>query len=124
MQKSRNRLREARSALRKQIGTEKERAAVFAALGDETRLKIVSKLAGGEPRSITELTLDSTLTRQGVAKHLKVLEDAGLVHSTRAGRESLYQLDPEAIAEMKTYLDLVSRLWDDALVRLKSFVDE
>ena len=98
-------------------------APVFAALGDETRLALVAKLCGGEPHSISQLTRGSRLTRQAITKHLRVLENVGIVHSVRSGRESLFEFDPKPIEEMKKYLDRVSELWDQALGRLKSFVE-
>jgi DNA-binding transcriptional ArsR family regulator len=99
------------------------RARVFAALGDQTRLSLVAKLCGGQPRSILQLTEGSQLTRQAITKHLRVLERVEIVHSVRSGRESLFQFDPEPIEEIKKYLDLVSEQWDQALSRLKSFVE-
>src|SRR5579863_7574898 len=98
-------------------------APVFAALGDETRLSLVAKLAGGQAHSITQLTAGSRLTRQAVTKHLRVLERARLVHSLRAGRESLFELDPRPMEEAGKYLDLVSEQWDAALARLKTLVE-
>jgi DNA-binding transcriptional ArsR family regulator len=98
-------------------------APVFAALGDETRLSLVAKLCGGPPRSISQLTQGSRLTRQAITKHLRVLERAEIVHSLRTGRESRFEFDPEPIEEIKKYLDLVSEQWDQALSRLKSFVE-
>src|SRR5208282_6405407 len=98
------------------------RVLVFAALGDETRLSLVTKLCRGQPRSISQLTEGSRLTRQAITKHLRVLERAKIVHSVRAGRENLFQLDPQPLEEMKNYLDLVSGQWDNTLSRLKSFV--
>ena len=98
-------------------------AHVFAALGDETRLSLVAKLCGGQPRSIAQLTGGSRLTRQAITKHLRVLERVEIVHSVRAGRESLFELNPEPIEEIRKYLDLVSEQWDQALARLKSFVE-
>ena len=98
-------------------------ASVFAALGDETRLTLVAKLCRGQPRSISQLTEGSRLTRQAITKHLRVLERAEIVHSVRAGRESRFELNPEPIEELKKYLDLVSEQWDQALSRLKSFVE-
>ena len=100
------------------------RASVFAALGDETRLLLIGKLAAGAPQSIARLAAGSALTRQAITKHLRVLESAGVVGSRRSGRESLYQLEPAPIAEMRTYLDGISRQWADALGRLKAFVEE
>jgi len=98
-------------------------APVFAALGDETRLSLVMKLAGGQARSIAHLTAGYGLTRQAVTKHLRVLEEAGIVHNVRSGRESLFELNPRPIAEVRDYLDDVSRQWDEALGRLKAFVE-
>jgi DNA-binding transcriptional ArsR family regulator len=98
-------------------------ALVFAALGDETRLILVARLSGGKPRSISELTRGSKLTRQAITKHLRVLERAKIVRSVRTGRESLFEFDSQPIEEMKTYLNLVSRQWDNTLSRLKSFVE-
>ena len=99
-------------------------ASVFAALGDETRLALVRKLTSGPPRSIAQLTEGTTLTRQAVTKHIRVLQRAGVLRSLRSGRETLCEFLPEPIHEAKTYLDSVSQLWDEALVRLKSFVEE
>jgi DNA-binding transcriptional ArsR family regulator len=96
---------------------------VFAALGDDTRLALVAKLCGRRPYSISQLTRGSKLTRQAITKHLRVLESAGIVHSARAGRESRFEFDPQPIAGIKEYLDFVSEQWDQALSRLKSFVE-
>ena len=98
-------------------------ASVFAALGDKTRLALVAKLAGGQPRSISELTKGSRLSRQAISKHLRVLQTAGMVQSMRTGRENRFELDPRPIAGIKEYLDFVSEQWDQALSRLKSFVE-
>jgi DNA-binding transcriptional ArsR family regulator len=99
-------------------------APVFAALGDKTRLALVAKLSGGEPRSISELTHGTRLTRQAITKHLRVLESAGLVRGAHSGRENLFQLDTAPIESMKTYLDSVSKQWDQTLARLKAFVED
>lgn len=101
----------------------RSQAPVFAALGDETRLALVAKLAHGQPRSISQLTEGSKLTRQAITKHLRVLEGVGLVHAIRSGRESLFAFDAEPIDQIKEYLDLVSEQWDQALGRLKAFVE-
>ena len=94
-------------------------APVFAALGDRTRLALIGKLSGGAPYSISQLAEGSRLTRQAVTKHLHVLEGAGIVRCTRAGRESRFSLDPEPIDEARKYLDHVSAQWDQALSRLR-----
>jgi len=99
-------------------------APVFAALGDKTRLLLVAKLADGRPCSISQLTRGSRLTRQAITKHLRALESAGVVHSARTGRESRFEFNPQPIVGLKEYLDLVSEQWDQALARLKTFVEE
>ncbi|HEV2541863.1 MAG TPA: metalloregulator ArsR/SmtB family transcription factor [Methylobacterium sp.] len=98
-------------------------APVFAALGDRTRLSLLMTLSDGRTRSIATLSAQTKLTRQAVTKHLRVLEGAGLVSSARVGRESLFVFEPELVAEARTYLDQVSAQWDDALSRLRSFVE-
>jgi DNA-binding transcriptional ArsR family regulator len=99
------------------------RAPLFAALGDATRLSLVTKLCAGQPYSISQLTRGSKLTRQAITKHLRVLESAGMVHSVRTGRESRFELDPQPFEGIREYLDFVSEQWDQALARLKSFVE-
>jgi DNA-binding transcriptional ArsR family regulator len=99
------------------------KAAVFAALGDETRLSLLAKLCDGQRYSIAQLTEGTRLTRQAVTKHLRVLERVRIVHGTRAGRESLFSFDPQPMIEMKEYLELVSKQWDGALARLKTLVE-
>ncbi len=102
----------------------KERASVFAALGDVTRLSVLTKLMSGEPQSIARLTSGTRLSRQAVTKHLRVLEGVGVVRGVRVGREALFKLDPRPIDDARKYLEGVSKQWDDALARLKSFVEE
>jgi DNA-binding transcriptional ArsR family regulator len=98
-------------------------ATVFAALGDETRLSVLGRLCNGVPQSISRLTAGTNLSRQAVTKHLHVLANAGVVRSARVGRESLFELEPQPIEEVRNYLDQVSKQWDDALMRLKSHVE-
>ena len=99
-------------------------APVFAALGDSTRLKLVNRLSDGEQYSISQLATGLTLTRQGVTKHLHVLEEAGIVVSRRWGRETRFAFAPEAIEPVHAYLDYVSTQWDKALMRLREFVED
>jgi DNA-binding transcriptional ArsR family regulator len=74
--------------------------------------------------SITRLTAGSDVTRQAITKHLRVMEEAGLAHSTRQGRESVWQLDQRRLEDARHYLDLISKQWDDALGRLRKFVED
>lgn len=97
---------------------------VFAALGDKTRLSIISKLSNGRTQSISHLARNSSMSRQAVTKHLHVLEDAGIVRSIRVGRESQFKLELKPINDSQDYLEYVSNQWDDALKRLKSLVED
>jgi DNA-binding transcriptional ArsR family regulator len=98
-------------------------AVLFAALGDDTRLRLLAALAAGTPRSIATLTLATPLTRQAVTKHLRVLEAAGMVRRARSGRESLFEFDPRPVSELQEYLSRLSAQWDQALTRLKLLVE-
>ncbi|MEX0738654.1 MAG: metalloregulator ArsR/SmtB family transcription factor [Pseudohongiella sp.] len=99
-------------------------APIFAALGDPTRLALLGRLQDGQPHAIVELTAGSGLSRQAISKHLAVLHEAGLVQSRRVGRESRYLVRPQGVQQARSYLAMVSRQWDDALGRLKSFVED
>jgi DNA-binding transcriptional ArsR family regulator len=113
-----------KAARLKMAASLRARASVFAALGDETRLKVLDRLMSGEPQSIARLTAGTELTRQAVRKHLSVLEGAGVVRFMRVGREHLFELEPKPIDDVRDYLAHVSRQWDGALARLKSLVEE
>jgi len=106
------------------ITTRQRRSPVFAALGDETRLSLVAKLCGGQRHSISQLTKGSKLTRQAITKHLRVLQRAGIVRCIRTGRESRFEFNPQPIEGIREYLDFVYQQWDEALSRLKSFVED
>ena len=99
-------------------------APIFAALGDETRLRIVWRLCDDAPMSITRLAAGSKVTRQAITKHLRVMEQAGLVRCTRHGRESHWELKERGLKDARHYLDLISKQWDDALGRLRKFVED
>jgi DNA-binding transcriptional ArsR family regulator len=96
---------------------------VFAALGDETRLHLVTQLSGGGARSIAQLTSGSGMTRQAVTKHLGVLAGAGLVRDVRRGRERLWEFEPRRLEEARQSLELISQQWDHTLMQLKKAVE-
>jgi DNA-binding transcriptional ArsR family regulator len=96
---------------------------VFAALADPTRQVLLARLGEGPPLSIARLTRGTELTRQAVTKHLRVLRRAGLVHSVRRGREHRFQIHAAPLDEARRALEGISRQWDDALARLKAFVE-
>jgi DNA-binding transcriptional ArsR family regulator len=101
----------------------RQRANIFAALGDPTRLSLVEKLIDGTPHSISSLTSDSKFTRQAITRHLTVLENVGIVSNLKAGRESLYALDPKPLESLHEYLSVIAAEWDSALLNLKAFVE-
>ena len=98
-------------------------APIFAALGDSTRLELVSRLGDGRAHSIAQLSDGLALTRQGVTKHLRVLESAGIVRSEKVGRESRFRFEPGRVRQAQSYLEAVSRQWDMALRSLQAFVE-
>jgi DNA-binding transcriptional ArsR family regulator len=98
-------------------------ALVFAALGDETRLGLLQRLAKGGPASISMLADSFDVTRQGVTKHLHVLAAAGVIEGRREGREHVWAMNPARLAEAVRNLDAIARGWDDALGRLKMHVE-
>jgi DNA-binding transcriptional ArsR family regulator len=97
---------------------------VFAALGDETRIGLGTRLAGNGPMSITRLTAGTDITRQAVTRHLEVLSSAGLVRDTRRGRERLWELDRSRLELARRAIDHISEWWDEKLAELKASVEE
>jgi DNA-binding transcriptional ArsR family regulator len=98
-------------------------ASIFAALGDGTRLGIVGRLATGGLLSIAALTEGTGVTRQAVSKHLRVLDEAGLVRSRWQGRERLWEFEPAQVERARRSLEMISGQWNEALGRLKQFVE-
>ena len=99
-------------------------SATFGALGDPNRLRIVTRLCDGGPCSTTDVAGVVPVSRQAVTKHLQLLESAGLVHSRRAGRERIWQMRPQQLAEASDYLTALSQRWDRAIDRLRVYVEE
>ncbi|HEX3742334.1 MAG TPA: metalloregulator ArsR/SmtB family transcription factor [Bryobacteraceae bacterium] len=99
-------------------------SALFAALGDATRLRIVVRLARGEPLSIKQLASGARMTRQAVTKHLHVLAAAGVATPSRQGREQLWALDRRQLAQARLFLDGVAQQWDVRLARLKASLED
>jgi DNA-binding transcriptional ArsR family regulator len=99
-------------------------APLFAALGDETRLRLLARLSSAGPASITRLSARADVSRQAISKHVRVLVEAGLVQTHREGRERVCELTPGRLGDAHGYLEAISRQWDDALGRLRRFVEE
>jgi DNA-binding transcriptional ArsR family regulator len=98
-------------------------APIFAALGDETRLRLIAILCAGGALSIAQLTSGMEITRQAVTKHLQVLADAGLVRDIKVGRERRWEFEPTQLEEARRSLDAIARQWDHALNKLKMAVE-
>jgi DNA-binding transcriptional ArsR family regulator len=98
-------------------------APVFAALADPMRRSLLSNLAENSPRTATQLAMEFPITRQGVLKHLRVLEKAGLVSVYQEGREKRYVLTPEPLGELELWIKEIGAKWDQRLLRLKAFVE-
>jgi DNA-binding transcriptional ArsR family regulator len=99
-------------------------APVFAALGDEQRLRLVARLCHEGPQSIARLTEGGDVTRQAVTKHLRVLEAAGLARGERAGRETVWALEPRPLQKAREQLEAISRQWDVAIEQLRALVED
>jgi DNA-binding transcriptional ArsR family regulator len=98
-------------------------APIFAALGDEMRLRLIAALCVGGVMSITQLTSGTDITRQAVTKHLVVLAAAGLVRDVKVGRERLWEFEPKLLEEARRSLEIIAQQWDHALAKLKLAVE-
>ena len=99
-------------------------APLFAALGEAIRLRLVVRLCEEGSASISRLTAGTGVTRQAVTKHLRVMQNSGLVRSTRRGRERIWQLNQQRLQDARRHLEVISKQWDDALARLRKLVED
>lgn len=96
---------------------------IFAALADPVRRNLLMKLAEGTPKTATQLAEEYPISRQGILKHLHVLEDAGLVAVHQRGREKRYTFTPEPLGELNDWINAINARWDERLLRLKLFIE-
>jgi DNA-binding transcriptional ArsR family regulator len=96
---------------------------IFAALADPTRLNLVVNLAENSPKTATQLAEEYPITRQGVLKHLHILEEAGLVAVHQKGREKRYSLTPEPLSNIDEWIKKINAKWDERLLRLKTLLE-
>ena len=96
---------------------------IFAALADPMRRRLLVNLAKRSPRTATQLAREYPITRQGILKHLAILEAAGLVAVQQAGREKRYTLSPEPLGELEQWVSDLSATWDGRLARLKTWLE-
>lgn len=96
---------------------------VFSALADPTRRSLLQNLATNSPRTASQFAEEYPITRQGILKHLNILEDAGLVAVHQRGREKRYTLTPEQLGELESWLAELNGRWEERLLRLKAFAE-
>jgi DNA-binding transcriptional ArsR family regulator len=101
-----------------------EQQPIFTALADPMRRQLLMNLAENSPRTATQLAEIFPITRQGVLKHLNILEAAGLVAVRQQGREKRYRLTPERLSELEQWIAEIEATWDARLLRLKSFIED
>ena len=97
---------------------------MFDALGDPNRLRIITRLCEGGPCSTTKVTAVVSVSRQAATKHLLLLEAVGLVSSQRQGRERIWRVRPKSLTDASEFLDALSQRWDNAIDRLRSYVED
>jgi DNA-binding transcriptional ArsR family regulator len=97
---------------------------VFNALGDPNRLRIVTRLCDGGPCSTSQVTQVVPVSRQAATKHLLLLEAVGVVSSERHGRERIWRIEPAPLTDASAYLTALSMRWDNAIDRLRAYVED
>ena len=96
--------------------------AVFSALADPTRRRVVTRMAQGGPLTASQLASNLPVSRQAVVKHLQALGQAGLVSAERRGREVQYRLDPTPLVGARSWMDAIGARWDSRLEALRRHV--
>lgn len=95
---------------------------IFRAISDPTRRSIMAMLSDGE-RSLNDISAQYEMTRPAVTKHLKILEQGGLISVRSQGRERIHRLQPEALKPVADWVNFFSQFWDEKLANLKQAVE-
>lgn len=95
----------------------------FMALADPTRRALIAQLAHGE-RTVSELARPHAMSQPAISKHLKLLEEAGLIVSGRDGQKRPRRLAPKGLAPMREFIEQMGRYWPDRFDALARFLDE
>lgn len=98
-------------------------AEIFRALGDPIRIEIVTRLSKGEPHTITSVSNNLEISRQGARKHLQVLVDAQLILLIPRGRDTDVVLQRKTLDKGKAFIAKLEKQWDSRLEALRDFVD-
>jgi DNA-binding transcriptional ArsR family regulator len=96
---------------------------VFAALADPVRRSLLLNLAENSPRSATQFARQYPISRQGILKHLGILYEAGLVKTSKKGRDVLYELKLEPLSDIDEFTRKIGAIWDERLMRLKTMLE-
>lgn len=97
---------------------------IFKAIADPTRREIFHLLVVGSALTISQISTSFDISRQGVTKHVKILEEANMVELKAKGREKYIIAKPEALKELKDWLSFYDKFWDDKLDALGQYLDE
>ena len=97
---------------------------LFTALADPMRRSLLINLAEHSPKTATQLAEVYPVSRQGILKHLTILEHAGLVAIHQVGREKRYTLTPEPLEELEQWIADIGAKWDKRLLRLKTWLEQ
>lgn len=98
--------------------------AAFAALGDETRLELIDRLAKHGPVTTLTLVKGLQMSRQAASKHLDVLESAGLITSEKVGREVIRKLNVDELSLANDWITVRAKRWENKLEKLKKLAEE
>ncbi|NNF63819.1 MAG: winged helix-turn-helix transcriptional regulator [Acidimicrobiia bacterium] len=96
----------------------------FWALSDPVRLEIVDRVASGSELTVTQLAAVLPMTRQAITRHVRTLEESGLLVGEREGREHRYRVNVAPLTHASGWLDSKRTAWDDALSRLAEYLEE
>lgn len=103
--------------------SEISRQSVFSALADETRRQIIEMLTEDGEQTATQLADRFPISRQGVSKHLNIMEEAGLVTVRQRGRDKFYHLTPEPLEEASLWISAIAARWDKRLGALRDLIE-
>jgi DNA-binding transcriptional ArsR family regulator len=95
----------------------------FAALADPTRRELLQRI-GHRPQPVVKLCEGIPMSQPAISKHLRVLREAGLVDLEKKGREHVYRLSSNGVADISSYVESVSAMWDNALQAFAEYVEE
>lgn len=95
----------------------------LSALSHTSRRAIIARLASEGPARVTEIAEPFDMSLNAVSKHLKVLEQAGLIHRTRVGRDHVIAFDPAPLKEVARWIHTYEKFWTRHLDRLEDYFD-